>query len=185
MTRYTPPCHVGIAFYTHPTSVTQWVLVLSENPLFEGKVWCSTAIETVNGWGAYWAPCDWSPATFKPTTLFSGVVYVTQASAPMNNIKAVIASDNRSSELDRFQVHDSGDTPWGTDKYIILALWRLSLREERFIRLHFFDMADLANQVEFCLPVLRGARQTITGNVYPVVSLNSGNVSFGHSRYSG
>jgi len=46
MTRQAPPCHIGIAFYTYPTAVTQWVLVLSENPLFEGKVWCNTVIET-------------------------------------------------------------------------------------------------------------------------------------------
>ena len=180
MTRQAPPCHIGIAFYTYPTAVTQWVLVLSENPLFEGKVWCNTVIETVNGWGTQWAPCDWSPAAFSPTALFSGVVHIAQARAPMNSIKAVIASDNRSSELDRFKVHGSGDIPWGTEKYIILALWRLSLREERFILLHVFDMAGLANQVQFRHTVLRDSQQTIPGNLYPVVS-SSGRVSFGRS----
>lgn len=180
MTRQSSPCHIGIAFYTYPTSVTQcqWVLVLSENPLFEGKVWCNTVIETVNGWGAHWAPCDWSPAAFNPTALFSGVVYVAQASAPMNSIKAVIASENRCSELDRFKVHGSGDISWGTEKYIILALWRLSFREERYICLHVFDLAGLANQIEFCLAVLRDSQQTIAGKSYPVVSF-SGGVSFG------
>jgi hypothetical protein len=180
MTRQATPCHIGIAFYTYPISVMQWVLVLSDNPLFEGKVWCSTVIETVNGWEAHWAPCDWSPATFSRTALFSGVVHVAQASAPMNSIKAVIASDNRSSEFDRFEVHGSGDIPWGTKKYIILALWRLSLRDERFICLHVFDMAGLANQIEFCLTVLRDVQQTNAGNLYPIVSLSSG-VSFGRS----
>jgi hypothetical protein len=58
--------------------------------------------------------------------------------------------------------------------------WRLSLREERFICLHVFDMPGLANQIESCLTTLRDARQTSTGNLYPIVSLSNG-VSFGHS----
>jgi hypothetical protein len=98
----------------------------------------------------------------------------------MDIVKAVVASDNRSSELDRFEVHGSGDIPWGTEKYIILALWRLSLRRERFIIVHAFDMAGLANQVQLRLAVLRDLQQTIPGNLYPVVS-SSGGVSFGRS----
>lgn len=180
MTRKTPQCHIGIAFYTYPTSDTQWVLVLSENPMFEGEVWCNTAIETVNGWGAQWAPFDWSPAAFSPAALFSGVVHIAQACAPVNSIKAVIASENCSSELDRFKVHGPGDIPWGTEKYIILALWRLSLREEKFIRLQVFDMAGLAKQVQFRLTLLRSSHQTVPGNLYPVVS-SSDRVSFGRS----
>jgi hypothetical protein len=179
-TRQAPPCHIGIAFYTYPTSVTQWVLVLSESPLFEGEVWCNTVTETVNGWGAQWVPCDWSPAAFSPTALFSGVVHIAQACAPINSIKAVIASDNRSSELDRFKVHGAGDIPWGTEKYIMLVLLRLSSREERFILLHVYDMASLANQVQMRLTVLRDSQQMIPRNLYPVVSL-SGGVSFGRS----
>ncbi len=173
-------CHIGVAFYTHPSFPTQWALVLSENPVFDGPVWCSTAVETVNGWGASWTPCDWSPAGFNPMALFSGVVYVAQASMSANHMQALISRSNVASELDRFRVQGTDDIPYGTDKYVVLALLRLF--EGRHIRLPKLDPSGLSNFIRGRVPDLQRAQRAQGGNVYPVVSLENGNVSFGCSR---
>lgn len=175
-----PTCHIGVAFYTHPSFPTQWALVLSESPVFDGPVWCSTAIETVNGWGASWTPCDWSPAGFNPMALFSGVVYAAQAAMPMNHVQALISRSNVASELDRFRVQSTGDIPYGTDKYVVLALLRLC--EGRHISLPKLDPSGLSNFIRGRVPDLQRAQRAQRGNVYPVVSLENGNVSFGRSR---
>lgn len=168
-------CHIGVAFYTHPSFPTQWAIVLSASPVFDGPVWCSTAVETVNGWGASWTPCDWSPAAFNPMALFSGVVYIAQAAMPVNHMQAVISRTNVASELDRFRVQGTGDIPYGTDKYAVLALLRLC--EGRHISLpKIDDPTGLANFIRGRVPDLQRAQRA---NMYPVVSLTSGHVSFG------
>jgi hypothetical protein len=167
-------CHIGVALYTHPCFPTQWALVLSESPVFDGHVWCSTAVETVNGWGASWTPCDSSPSAFNPMALFSGVVYIAQAAMSVNHMQSVISKANVASELDRF---DTGDLPYGSDKYVVLALLRLS--EGRHITLPKLDSSALANFIRGRVPDLQRAQRA---NEYPVVSLENGRVSFGQSR---
>lgn len=165
--------HIGVALYSHPSFPTQWALVLSESPAFDGPVWCSTAIETVNGWGASWTPCEWSPAPFNPMALFSGVVHIAQSIMPVNHLQAVISKANVASEIDRF-----GDIPYGTDTYAVLALLRLS--EGRYITIPKLDPVGLANFIRGRLPDLQRARQQ--ANAYPVVSLENGRVSYGRLR---
>jgi hypothetical protein len=60
--------------------------------------------------------------------LFSGIVHVAQVSAPMNRIQALISRNNFCSEFDRFKME--GDMPRGSDKYVVMALWRLGFSEE-------------------------------------------------------
>ena len=51
----------------------------------------------------------------------------------MNNLKAMIAGSNQGSAEDRNLIPGSDDIPWGTDKYVVLALLRLY--EGRYLRL--------------------------------------------------
>lgn len=176
-------CHIGVAFHTHRDFPTQWALVLSENPLFEGHVWCSSAAETMNGWSVSWTPRDWSPAAGSafdpPVALFLGVVHVAQIFAPMNRVQAWIAERNIASELDRFQVHAPDDIPYGSEKYVVLALWRL--REGWFINFHRSDLKSLADHIGSRLLILQCAQLPPADNLYPVVPLENddGKISFG------
>jgi hypothetical protein len=106
--------------------------------------------------------------------LFSGVVYIAQAAMPVNHMQSVISKANVASELDRF---DTGDLPYGSDKYVVLALLRLS--EGRHITLPKLDSSALANFIRGRVPDLQRAQRA---NEYPVVSLENGRVSFGQSR---
>ncbi|KAH9170025.1 hypothetical protein EDB89DRAFT_1908188 [Lactarius sanguifluus] len=171
-------CHIGVAFYAHPSFPTQWALVLSESPVFDGPVWCSTAVETVNGWGASWTPCDWSPAGFNPMALFSGVVYVTQAAMPTNHMQALISRSNVASELDRFRVQgtwrhsSSAPTNTSSSSFSVSARDAISGSPK-------LNPSDLSNFIRGRVPDLQRAQRTQGGNAYPVVSLENGNVSFG------
>ncbi|SRR6266702_5559087 len=92
-----------------------------------------------------------------------------------DSTQALISRSNVVSELDRSRVQGTGDIPYGTDKYVVLALLRLC--EGRHIRLPKPYPSGLSN-------FIRGrTRSTVQGgNVYPVVSVENGNVSFGRSR---
>jgi len=126
--------------------------------------------------------CDCSPAsTSDPMALFSGVVYVGQAFAPINNIKSMISRSNYSSEIDRFPVlPNASDWLWGSDKFVMMALWRLGAREQRFVHLPDPDLACFASRIERCLSTVRSMQQT-TRSRYPVVSID-GKVSLGYAR---
>ncbi|KAH9976177.1 hypothetical protein BGW80DRAFT_904826 [Lactifluus volemus] len=177
-------CHIGVAFYTHRDFPAQWALVLSDNPLFEGHVWCSNAVETMNGWCVSWTPRAWSPAAGSafdpPVALFSGVVHISQISAPVNHVRAWIAGRNFASEFDRFQVHAADDIPYGTDKYVVLALWRL--REERLIHFRELDLKSLASRIGSRLLILQQYPPART--VYPVIPFESENGAFSFGRFT-
>ncbi|KAI0251136.1 hypothetical protein BJV78DRAFT_490097 [Lactifluus subvellereus] len=181
MPRDASTCHVGVAFYAHRDFPTQWALVLADDPLFEGYVWCSNAAETTNGWRVSWTLRDWSPAAGSafdpPVMLFAGVVHVAQISAPMGSLQAWIARRNFASEFDCFQVHASDDIPYGTDKYVTLALWRL--REGRFINFRESDLKGLASRIGSCLLILQ--QHPPERNFFPVVPFESesGTIAFG------
>ncbi|KAI0300684.1 hypothetical protein B0F90DRAFT_1817442 [Multifurca ochricompacta] len=172
-------CHIGVAFYSHPAFPTQWVLVLSDNPLFEGHVWCSTAVETVNGWGASWTPCDSSPSAFNQIALFSGIVHVTRVSMTMNKMQTSISKSNLASEVDRFEVQGDEDIPYDTERYVVLALLRLC--EGRSISLPKLEPKSLGNYIRGRFPDVEEAQRPAVSNMYPVVSLESGKVSYGRS----
>ncbi|KAH9052600.1 hypothetical protein EDB87DRAFT_1835782 [Lactarius vividus] len=174
-----PTCHIGVAFYNHASFPTQWALILSEHPHFEGPGWGSTAAETVNGAGVSSLPFQSSPTSFSPTGLFLGIVYVAQVRMTIQNLKALISGSNRASAEDRAMVRGTDDIPWGTDKYVVLALLRLY--ERRYLRLPRFGRGSLAHFIGGRIRDLLRAGRTPGGAVYPIVSLDSGEVSFGHS----
>jgi hypothetical protein len=179
MPRVASTCHIGVAGYIQQGFPTQWALVLSDNPLFEGHVWCASTAETMNGWRVSWTSRAWSPAAGTafgpPVALFSGVVHIAQISAPVNNVQAWFAGCSITSEFDRFRAHPADDIPY--DKYVVLALWRL--REERHIHFRALDLKSLASQIGSRLLILEQYRPAT--NLYPVISFESGNgaVSFG------
>ena len=176
-------CHVGIAFYDHHDFPTQWAIVLAENPLFEGRIWRGHAAETVNGWCASWTPCEWSPAASgclnPPVALFSGIVHVARVAESMDRLQAWVSERNFASELDRFQVLASDDIPYGTEKYVVLALWRLY--DGRYINFRSRDPKTLAGQIQRRFLVLQRLQLPLASNRYPVVSLEDerGKASFG------
>ena len=172
-------CYIGVAFYNFASFPTQWVLILSENPHFIGPGWGSSSAETVNGVGVSWVRFERSPAGFNPSGLFLGVTYVAQVPMSINNLKALISSSNRASVEDRSHVQGTDDIPWGTDKYVVLALLRL--HEGRYLRLPRLARGSLAHFIGGRIRDLHRVRCTPGGDVYPVVSLESGNISFGHS----
>ncbi|KAI9434560.1 hypothetical protein BJY52DRAFT_1198088 [Lactarius psammicola] len=173
-------CYVGVAFYNHASFPTQWALILSENPHFEGPGWGSTAAETVNGAGISSLSYERSPSSFNPIGLFLGIVYVAQVPMSIQNMKALISGSNRASVEDRTVVQGTDDITWGTEKYVVLALLRLSQR--RYLKLPRLARDSLAHFIQGRIRDLLRARCTPGADVYPIVSLDSGNVSFGHSR---
>ncbi|KAN0135100.1 hypothetical protein V8E53_006991 [Lactarius tabidus] len=175
-------CHVGVAFYTYTSFPTQWALVLSENPQFMGSGWASSPAETVNGAGISWVSLERTPAAFNPNGFFLGVAYVAQINMPMNNLKALISSSNRGSVEDRTLVRSTDDIPWGTDKYVVLALLRLY--EGRYLRLPRLGRGSLANFIGGRVRDLRRVPCTPGSPTYPVVSLESGTISYGHSAHT-
>jgi hypothetical protein len=177
MSRSSSTCHVGVAFYTHRDFPTLWAIVLADNPLFQGRIWCGNAIETINGWCASWTRRELSPAAGSglnpPVALFSGVAHVAQASVPLDRLQAWIAECNIASELDRFQTYASDDMPYGADKYVILALWRL--RECRCVNFRGSDPSGLAQHIINCFLVLQSVQLPLASNAYPIVTLENEN----------
>ncbi|KAF8261338.1 hypothetical protein EI94DRAFT_1810437 [Lactarius quietus] len=127
-----PTCHIGVAFFNFASYPTQWALVLSENPQFMGPGWGSSPAQTVNGLGTPWVWFERSPAGFHPSGLFLGIAYVGQVSVSIHSMKALISGSNQASAEDRAYVQGTDDIPWGSDKYVVLALLRLY--EGRYLR---------------------------------------------------
>ena len=177
-------CYIGVAFYNISTFPTQWALVLSENPHFIGPGWGSTATDTVDGRvSVSWLSFERSPTGFNTRGQFWGVVRIGQVPMPINNLKLMISNSNRASVEDRAHVPGTDNISWGTDKYVVLALLRLY--EERRLKLPRLGRASLLHFIGGRIRDLLRVRYVPGGVVYPVVALDSGNVSFGHSRYSG
>jgi hypothetical protein len=165
-------CHIGISIYTNPPFPTQWALVLSGSPVFEGDGWCSTAAITVNGWGQVWAPIHWSPSELNPMAIFTGVVHVGKADLRMDDVKKIISCKRLPSELERFFHQSSSNAPYGTETYAILALIRLSEGGQTSIEIPQLD------RIRGRAHVLQQACQR--GSTYFVASLEDDNLSFGH-----
>ena len=144
-----------------------------------GPGWGSSAAETVNGAGVSWVRFERSSAGFNPSGLFLGVAYVAQVLMPINNMKALISSSNQASAADCSHVQGTDDIPWGTEKYVILALLRLY--EARHLRLPRVARGSLAHFIGGRIRDLHRPRCTPGGDIYPVVSLESGDTSFAHS----
>jgi hypothetical protein len=175
-------CHVGVAFYTYNSFPTQWALVLSENPQFMGSGWASSPAETVNGAGISWVSLERTPAAFNPNGFFLGVAYVAQINMPMNNLKALISSSNRGSAEDRTLVPGTDDIAWGAEKYVVLALLRLY--EGRYFRPPRLGRGGLASFIGGRVRDLLRVPYTPGNPTYPVISLESGTISYGHSAHT-
>ena len=98
----------------------------------------------------------------------------------MNDMKALIFSSNRASAEDRVHVQGTDDIPWGTEN--VLALLRL--HEGRYLRLPRIGRGILAYFIGGCLRDLYRVQCTPGGDVYPVVSMDSGTISYGHSAHT-
>src|SRR5258708_36381074 len=109
--------HVGLALFNPTGFPTQWVLVLSTNELFEGRVMCGTVGVSVNGWRGFWMECDCSPASFNRAATFVGVIHIAALTAPMD----VVYSEIRSSGV-------ISTNPAYTDRYVLQALRRIGDR---------------------------------------------------------
>ncbi|KAF8259791.1 hypothetical protein EI94DRAFT_1812721 [Lactarius quietus] len=98
-------CYIGVTFYGLASLDTQWALILSEDPDFSGPGWGSTPADTVNGGvGISWGWFKKSPAGFKPSGLFMGVIRVAMVHTSIHSVKAVISDSNQASAEDRTYV---------------------------------------------------------------------------------
>jgi hypothetical protein len=173
-------CYIGVAFYSSAPLYTRWALVLSENTHFMGRGWGSTASDTVDGGVIIsWVPFERSPAGFDTRAQFLGIVRVALVRMSINNLKPLISSSNRASVQDRTHVPGTDDILWGTEKYVVLAILRLY--EGGYLRPPRLRRDDLARFIGGRICDLLRRRCVPGGTVYPVVSLDSGNISFGHS----
>lgn len=100
----------------------------------------------------------------------------------MNDMKALIFSSNRASAEDCVHVQGTDDITGGTEKYVILALLRL--HEGRYLRLPRVGRSILAHFIGGRLRDLYRVQCTPGGDVYPVVSMDSGTISYGHSAHT-
>jgi hypothetical protein len=175
-------CYIGVAFYSFTSFPTQWALILSENTHFTGSGWGNTATDTIDGGVRIsWMGFEKSPAGFNTRGQFLGVVCIGQVPMSINNLKVLISNSNRATAEDRAHVPGMDDIMWGSDKYVVLALLRLY--EERRLKLPRLGRGSLAQFIGGRIRDLLRVRCVPDSQVYPVVSLDSGNLSFGHSRY--
>jgi hypothetical protein len=160
--------HVGVAFYNFPGFPPQWVLVLSENRRFEGKVWCNSAIETVDGWRESSKKCTRSLAALDPTTVLSGVVHVGSSPVPVRKLLGAVAKCVFPSEPGKNWLVPDLDMP---EKYVTRVL--LQLCRGRSLRLPTLDAIVLADMIRERASILREkAEQNATvDNKFPVVRL--------------
>ena len=169
--------HIGIAFYHTHGHPIHCVLVVSKSALFDEGVWCSTIMETVNGWDVSWTMCDRSPTSYSRTAFLLGIVHVAQVYASVTDLKNMINSCNPVSELDRFGVHGSNDLSFSGDKYVTLAILRLS--EMRVINLPVKEPKSLFNAIRQRIPQPGNAMHSLSANEIPVTFLFQGDHCIG------
>ena len=160
--------HVGVAFYNFPGFPPQWVLVLSENRRFKGKVWCNSAIETVDGWRESSKKCTQSLAALDPMALLSGVVHIGCSPVPVRKLLGAVSKCRVPSEAGHDSLVSDSDMPV---KYVTRVL--LQLCKGRSLRLPTLDTIVLADMIRERASVLRKkAEQNPTmDNKFPVVRL--------------
>jgi hypothetical protein len=147
-----------------------------------GSGWASSPAETVNGAGISWVRLERTPAAFNPNGFFLGTTYVAEVSMPMNNLKAMISSSNQGSGADRTLIPGTDDIAWGTEKYVVLALLRLY--QGRYLRVPRLGAGNLANFIGGRFRDLLRVPYTPGNPTYPVISLESGTISYGHSAHT-
>jgi hypothetical protein len=100
----------------------------------------------------------------------------------INSLKDLISNSNRTSARDRTLVQGTDDIPWSTsNKSVVLALLRLC--EGGYLKLPCtFGRDRLARFIMGRYCALLSKRCIPGGVVYPVISLENNDLSFGHSR---
>ena len=156
----------------------QWVLVLSKYRLFEGEVWCSTAIETVNGWRESSETCAPSLAALYPMALFCGVVHVACALKPMKELKELISEIKLAPQGGQVFGGAELDIP---ERYVVLVILRLC--QAHFFKLPPLELESLANLIRGSLPVLLGAQRHPTDDSFPVLRLAKRRPYFGRLHH--
>ncbi|KAI0287763.1 hypothetical protein BC826DRAFT_1108192 [Russula brevipes] len=175
------PCHIGVAFYHVPGFATQWVLVLSHDQLFQGKVWCSTAIKSVNGWRESRKICRPSLAAFDPIARLSGVVHVARSQMSMRFLVASVSEYEIVSEAEAEAGQSLASNPDIPERYVVQIL--LLLYRKRSLKLPVRDPIVLANLIRGGLPVLQSAQHPPMSNTFPVVHLAKCEAFHGRLRF--
>lgn len=159
--------HVGLAIFNPTGFPTQWVLVLSSNELFQGRVVCSTVGVNVNGWQEIWTECDYSPASFNRAATFAGVVHIAELTKPMETVHAEIKS--KGIVLN----------PAYTDRYVLQALRRIG--DRRYGPSILSREKELNEAIQARIHILNQSPRTTTS--FPIVSISLDGVRFGKSQW--
>lgn len=160
--------HVGLAIFNPIGFPTQWVLVLSANELFEGRVLCSTVGMTVNGWQEISMECTSSPATFNRAAMFAGVIHIEVLTQPMEVVEYEIKSKSI--------VSAKNANPAYTDQYVLKAL--RCIGDKRFGPSSFLSREKEVNEaIQARIPILNQSARTTSS--FPIVSIPLGGVRFG------
>lgn len=163
--------HVGLAIFNPSGFPTQWVLAISENELFEGRVFCSTVGTTVNGWQEIWVECESSPATFNLSATFAGVIHIAVLTVPMK----VVLSEIKSKGL----ISTKNANPAYTDQYVLQALRRIG--DRRFGPSNPLSREKELNEaIQARIPLLN--HPSLTASTFPIVSISLDGVRIGR-RY--
>lgn len=164
--------HVGLAIFNPTSFPTQWVLVLSANELFQGRVICSTVGMSVNGWQEIWAECNHSPASFNRAAIFSGVIHIAVLTQPMEFVHAEIKS--------RGLVSTKDGNPVYTDQYVLHALRRIG--DRRFGLSSILSREKELNEaIQARIPILNQSPRTPSS--FPIVSISLDGVRYGKSEW--
>jgi hypothetical protein len=163
--------HVGLAIFNPTGFPTQWVLVLSPNELFQGRVLCSTVGINVNGWQEIWMECDRSPSSFNRAATFAGVIHIAVLDQPMEFVHSQIKSSGVVSMKDA--------NPAYTDKYVLQALKRIGDRRLGPDSLLSREK-ELYEEIQARIPILNRSPRTPAS--FPVVSIPLAGVRFGSSN---
>jgi hypothetical protein len=105
--------HVGVAIFHHPGFPTRWVLVISADDLFQGRVFCSSLMLSVNGPKQMWLERNSSPLYFTHTGVFAGVIHIAALPVPMESVL---------SELHLVDLTTTSADPAQTDQYVLQCL---------------------------------------------------------------
>ncbi len=163
--------HVGLAIFNPVGFPTQWVLVLSPNELFQGRVLCSTVGTTVNGWQEIWMECEHSPASFNRAATFAGVIHIAVLTQPVE----VVHSEIKSKGI----VSTKSANPAYTDQYVLQALRRIG--DRRFGPSNFLSREkELYGAIQARIPLLNQSPRTSC--TFPIASLSLDGVRVGRSK---
>ena len=164
--------HVGLAIFNPGGYPTQWVLVLSQNELFQGRVLCSSVSVSVDGWQEIWMECDCSPAAFNVASQFAGVIHIAVLTQSMEFVHSEIKSQG--------VVSTKNANPAYTDQYVLQVLRRIG--DRRFGPSSILSREkELSGAIQARVPLLNQSPRTASS--FPVASLTWDGVRVGKSKW--